>query len=213
MTDTEALIRSLAANVVPVSRYDLARRIAIGLVGGGLATALLVATLLGIRPDLDVAMRGSAFWIKWAYTLSMAAIAIVMTARVARPDHDVHGLWWLLAPMAALAVLGAFELMRTPRHEWSALLLGQTWSKCPGLVFALSLPMFAGLLWSFRCLAPVRLRTAGATAGFTSGACAATLYCLHCPEVSVVFVLTWYTLGILLITLVGGWVGPRVLRW
>jgi len=33
------------------------------------------------------------------------------------------------------------------------------------------------------------------SAGFASGACAATLYCLHCPEVSALFILTWYTLG------------------
>ena len=57
---------------------------------------------------------------------------------------------------------------------------------CPWLVLMLSMPIFGGLLWSFRRLAPTRLRAAEAAAG----AWATTLYCLHCPEVSAVFVLT-----------------------
>ena len=62
------------------------------------------------------------------------------------------------------------------------------------------MPIFAGLLWSFRRFAPTRLRAAGAAAGLAAGALAATLYCLHCPEVSAIFVLTWYSLGIGLAT-------------
>ena len=77
----------------------------------------------------------------------------------------------------------------------------------------LSAPIFAGLLWSFRRLAPTRLRAAGAAAGFTAGAWAATLYCLHCPEVSAIFVLTWYTFGIGLAAGVGALLGPRLLHW
>ena len=44
-----------------------------------------------------------------------------------------------------------------------------------------------------------RTRAAGAAAGLAAGAFAATVYCLHCPEVSAIFVLTWYSLGILLL--------------
>jgi hypothetical protein len=80
-------------------------------------------------------------------------------------------------------------------------------------VLALSLPIFVGLLWSYRRFAPTHLRAAGATAGLSAGAWAATLYCLHCPEVSAMFVLTWYSLGIGLATLLGALVGPRLLRW
>lgn len=91
--------------------------------------------------------------------------------------------------------------------------LGHSWKSCPWLVLSLSAPIFAGLLWSFRRLAPTRLRAAGAAAGLSAGAFAATVYCIHCPEVSAIFVLTWYSLGILLATLLGMLVGPRLLRW
>jgi len=80
-------------------------------------------------------------------------------------------------------------------------------------VLALSMPIFIGLLWSFRRLAPTRLRAAGAAAGLAAGAWAATLYCLHCPEVSAIFVLTWYSLGIGLAAALGALIGPYFLRW
>ena len=97
--------------------------------------------------------------------------------------------------------------------DWLKMWLGRSWKLCPWLVLMLAGPIFIGLLWSFRKLAPTRLRAAGAAAGFAAGAWAATLYCLHCPEVSAIFVLTWYTLGIALATGAGALIGPRFLRW
>jgi hypothetical protein len=91
--------------------------------------------------------------------------------------------------------------------------LGASWKVCSTNVFLLSVPIFGGLLWSFRRLAPTQLRLAGATAGLTAGAWGATLYCLHCPESSAIFVLTWYTLGMVLAAGAGAMLGPRLLRW
>jgi hypothetical protein len=91
--------------------------------------------------------------------------------------------------------------------------LGKSWIFCPWLVLLLAAPIFVGLLWSFRRLAPTRLRAAGAVAGLAAGAWAATVYCLHCPEVSALFVLTWYSLGIALAAGAGALLGPRLLRW
>jgi hypothetical protein len=81
------------------------------------------------------------------------------------------------------------------------------------VVLLLSLPILGGLLWALRRLAPTRLALAGGTAGLAAGAWAACLYCLHCPETSAVFVLTWYSLGIALATGLGALLGPRLLRW
>jgi hypothetical protein len=84
---------------------------------------------------------------------------------------------------------------------------------CPWLVLTLAVPIFVGLLWSFRELAPTRLRAAGAAAGLAGGAWAATIYCLHCPETSAIFVLTWYSLGIMFAAGTGAVLGPRLMRW
>lgn len=212
--NTDDLILSLAQDTRPVRKGAVSRRIAIGLAIGGTVATLLTAMGMGFRPDLGAAMQGSAFWIKWGYTLSLSAIALVVTMQLARPDTGrVRGLWLIAVPVTLLACLGFFELARTPPSDWLAMWLGQSWKTCPWRVLSLSAPIFAGLLWSFRKLAPTRLRAAGAAAGLSAGAFAATIYCLHCPEVSAIFVLTWYSLGILLATLLGTVLGPRLLRW
>lgn len=212
--NTDELIRSLSDNVRPVSRRAVGWRLALGVGAGIVVSLLLIALTLGFRPDLWLAMQGPTFWMKWGYTLSLAAVAVYATARLARPDPgNLRRLWWFAVPVVALASIGIRELIYTPRGDWLAMWLGESWTKCPWLVLLMALPIFIGLLWSFRSLAPTRLRAAGAAAGLAAGAFSATLYCLHCPEVSALFVLTWYSLGIVLAAAVGALVGPRLLRW
>jgi hypothetical protein len=212
--NTDELISTLSADVPRVPRHALARRLAFGVVAGSLVATVLVAALLGIRPDLDVAMGGFPFWMKWVYSISLGAAAIYTVSRLARPTPgSMRALWFVTAPVLVLAGIGIGELARTPSADWLAMWLGSSWNVCPFYVLALAAPIFGGLLWSFRRLAPTRLRAAGAAAGLAAGAWAATIYCLHCPEASAIFVLTWYTLGILLATGIGALVGPRVLRW
>lgn len=212
--NTEQLIETLSRDVSRVSRHAVVKRIGVGIVAGGFVTMLLVTATLGIRPDLHIAMHGFSFWMKWTYTISLALGATYAITRIARPaPSSLRGLWLLMVPVLILAGIGVGELARTPSSEWLPMWLGRSWAKCPWLVLTLAAPIFAGLLWSFRKLAPTHLRTAGAVAGLGAGAWAATIYCLHCPEVSAIFVLTWYSLGILLAAGLGALLGPRLLRW
>jgi hypothetical protein len=212
--NTEQLIRSLAKEVPPVPRRAHARRIAVGMLGGAVVTFLLVFTILGLRPDLHAAMHGFSFWMKWTYTASLGIGAVLAVSRLSRPTPaPMRGVWLLAIPVLILAGIGISELVSTPSREWLAMWLGHSWMVCPWLVLSLAAPIFIGLLWSFRRMAPTRLRAAGAAAGLAAGAWAATIYCLHCPEVSAIFVLTWYSLGIVLAAGVGALLGPRLLRW
>jgi hypothetical protein len=212
--NTDQLIDRLAGDVPPVRRHAIGYRLGIGVLVGGVVSFAIILATIGTRPDLGLAMRGFSFWMKWAYTLSLSGIAIYATARLARPDPgSLRGLWLIAIPVALLAAIGVAELVRTPSGDWLAMWLGHSWSKCPWLVLALAVPIFVGLLWSVRRLAPTRLRAAGAAAGLAAGAVSATVYCLHCPEVSAIFVLTWYSLGILLAASLGALLGPRLLRW
>jgi hypothetical protein len=212
--NTDDLISQLSVEVPRVRRHGIGWRLGLGLAGGMLISLAIVVSAMGVRPDLSVAMHGFSFWMKWGYTISLSIAAVAVTAQLARPDSArLRWLWLLAIPMALLAGLGALELLRTPPAQWLAMWLGQSWMVCPWRVLALAAPIFVGLLWSFRRLAPTRLRAAGAAAGLAAGAFAATVYCLHCPEVSAIFVLTWYSLGILLATSVGALLGPRLLRW
>jgi len=214
MMDTDTLIRSLSEDVKPVPSHAIGRRITAGLVMGGIVTVVLIGWWLGFRPDFDAAMRGYSFWMKWIYTGMLATGAVIATTQLARPEPvRLRWLWVLAVPVVLLAIIGAIEMMRVPPGDWMAMWLGQSWKQCPWIVLRLSIPIFIGLLWSYRRLAPTRLRLAGAVAGLAAGAIAATLYCLHCPEASAIFVLTWYTLGIALAAAFGALIGPRLLRW
>jgi hypothetical protein len=62
-------------------------------------------------------------------------------------------------------------------------------------------------------MAPTRLRLAGAAAGLLAGGVAATVYGLHCQEMTAAFVVTWYSLGVAASVAVGALLGPRLLRW
>jgi hypothetical protein len=212
--NTDDLIAQLSSDVPPVRRHMLGWRIAAGILVGVLVSGAYVVLAMGVRPDIGKAMHGFSFWMKWGYTISLAIAALIVTAQLARPDSGrLRWLWLMAIPVLLLAVLGVAELVRTPPGDWLAMWLGQSWMVCPWRVLALAMPIFVGLLWSFRRLAPTRLRAAGAAAGLAAGAFAATVYCIHCPEVSAIFVLTWYSLGILLASSLGALLGPRLLRW
>lgn len=212
--NTDDLIATLASDVPPVKRSAVGRRLVLGIAAGAAVSASYALLMWGARPDLAVAMHGFYFWMKWAYTISLAFGALVLTAQLARPETDrLRWLWLLAIPVLLLASVSVLELVRTPQTEWLAMWLGHSWKTCPWRVLTLAMPIFIGLLWSFRRLAPTRLRLAGAAAGLAAGAFAATVYCLHCPEASAIFVLTWYSLGILLAASFGALVGPRLLRW
>jgi hypothetical protein len=62
-------------------------------------------------------------------------------------------------------------------------------------------------------MAPTRPRAAGFVAGLLSGAIAATVYCLHCPEMGAPFIGFWYLPGMLVPALIGAWQGNTRLRW
>jgi hypothetical protein len=211
---TETLVASLADNLRAVPRGAIPRRLSLGLAGGGVVTMILVVSSLGLRPDLADAMLGFPFWMKWSYTISVGVVAVLAAIHLARPEADrPHGLWWLVLPVALLAALAGRQLATTAPGDWTALWQGQSWRICTIKVATLSLPIFTGLLIAFRSFAPTRLRLTGAVAGLAAGAGAATLYGLHCPEVSALFILIWYSLGMLAAAAIGALTGPTLLRW
>ena len=212
--NSDDLIAALSRDVRPVRRHAMQVRLLAGLGAGAVLTMVAVVAWLGVRPDLMIAMHGLTFWIKWGYTGSLGICGTIAAVRLARPDGSVGAALRLIAlPVAALAIIAALELATTPRAGWLAMWLGHSWTICSRNVFLLALPIFAGLLWAYRRLAPTRLALAGMSAGITAGAWGATLYCLHCPETSALFVLTWYSLGMAAAAALGAVVGPRALRW
>lgn len=211
---TEDLIDSLAQDLRPVPRGLARLRVALAVVAGGLAATVLLSLTWGIRPDLDIAMAGMMFWMKMGYTASIALVALSAAVVLTRPEASApRWLWLALVPVALFAIRSAQEMTTAPNEMRMEMWLGDTWLFCPAIVLALSLPIMATLMYAARTLAPTRLRLSGAVIGLASGAVSATIYCLHCPEATATFVLSWYTLGIALAAGVGALLGPKLLRW
>ena len=211
---TDDFVTMLATGAGAVEPHAAARRYSAAIGGGALVAALLMASLLGVRPDLAAAIFLPMFWVKLGFAAALAGASLLFALRLSRPGVRLE---WvpgaLAAPVLVMWLLAAAALAGADPVERSRLFFGDTWTSCPFLVTMLSAPVFAGVLWAMKGLAPTRLRLAGAAAGLLSGAVGALVYCLHCPELAAPFIGFWYLLGMLIPTSVGALLGPRLLRW
>jgi len=211
---TDDLVTLLATGAGAVPPNQPARRHATAIGWGALGAALLMAALLGPRSDLAAAILTPMFWVKVAFVASLAVASLLAALRLSRPGRRLA---WvpgaLSAPVIAIWLLAAVQLMRADATQRAALFFGETADSCPLLIALLSAPAFVAVMWAMKGLAPTRLRLAGTAAGLLSGAIGALVYSLHCPESGAPFVAFWYLLGMLIPTVVGAVLGPRLLRW
>jgi len=211
--NTDDLIAQLSDNLAPAPRGQVGRALALGLVGGMVLSALLMWEILGVRHDLSAAMAGGPFWMKLAYVLVIGALGLWIVERQARAGADSRLPELLLAvPVVALVVAASVQLS-APQADSAALIMGHSASVCALRIVILALPIFAGLFLALRQLAPTRLTLAGAAAGLAAGGWAAGIYAFHCTESSAVFVVIWYSLGLVLTAGLGALLGRWALRW
>lgn len=211
---TDDLISALSAELDPVPRRAVGGRLALGL-GIGLAfSAALMVLWLGVRADLMPAMMTGPFWMKFAYAFSVAVLGFGLIDRLARPDGE-GGIFgpMILAPLGVMIALAAWQLIGLSHAERMVLMMGSSAQVCARNIVVLSLPVFVGLFWSLRALAPTRLTFAGAVAGCLAGAAGTFIYAFHCTESAAPFVAIWYTLGIAAMGLLGALLGRLMLRW
>lgn len=211
---TDELVTMLAAGAGAVEPGATARRYATALGWGAFGATLLMAIVLGVRSDLAEAVRLPMFWIKLAFPGCLAAGALYAAARLSRPGVQLGRVpAALAAPVLAIWLFAAFVLATAAAGERQELIFGGTWNACPLFVALLSLPVFVAAIWATKGLAPTRLALAGAAAGLLAGSIGALIYALHCPEMEAPFLATWYLLGMLIPTVAGAAIGPRLLRW
>jgi hypothetical protein len=211
---TPELIERLTDDLQPMPRHAALRMLLIGLSIGAVIALVALLSLLGARRDLATALFTEPFWMKGLFVIAVTAIALSLCLRLVRPEGKPGVLPTLLVlPFLTLATLALIELVRTPAGARTTVWLGISALKCPWLITSLAIPVFIGVCWGFRQLAPTRPRLAGFSAGLLAGGAAAVVYCIHCTESAASFVATWYTAGMLLPALIGTLIGPRVLRW
>ena len=211
---TDALIDLLAAGPLEVRGRPVTRRLGLALAAGGLLAFGLMAGWLGVRSDLGEMMTTPAMWTKVFFVLTATAAALWVTVRLARPGVTPGAAWLVLTmPFVLIWTVAAVQISVAGPGERMDMFLGRTWAECPWRIGVLSIPTLVLNLWAMRSLAPTRLRLAGASAGLFSGALAASIYTLHCPETAAPFLGFWYVLGMLIPTAIGAALGPRLLRW
>lgn len=211
---TDELISMMASSVTPVDRRLPLRQMVQALALGTVGSLLLMLKIYGLRPDLGLMLGVPLFWIKLAFPTALATGAMLVLRRLVRPGLRV-GVNWAGIALPSLAVWagGALVLLSTPATQRLPLLMGISWRSCPFNIALLSVPLFIGIFWAVRGMAPTRLRLTGAVAGLLAGASATMVYCMHCPEMGVPFWGIWYFLGMLIPSAAGLWLGPRLLRW
>ncbi|MBN9594391.1 MAG: DUF1109 domain-containing protein [Afipia sp.] len=212
--DTNDLIRTLAAD------NETHERSVGHLLLAALVLAVPVSTLmflagLGVRPDVMTAMRNPLFDLKFIVTLALAAIAIVVSLHLSRPEASLGRWAWLLAiPFGLLGIGMIGEMTMMPnRAPMPVRLIGSNSKVCLIAIPLLSLPLLAAALLALRRGAPSRPAVTGAFAGLLSAGLAATLYAAHCTDDSPMFVATWYSLAAAIVAMVGAFAGSRILKF
>jgi hypothetical protein len=211
---TDDLISALASDVVTLPRHAVGRTLGLGLAMGVVVAVAIMVLWLGVRADLMEAMRTGPFWMKFAYALSVAILGFGLIDRLARPDGE-GGLFgpMILAPLAVMTALAIYQLAGAPEELRMKMMLGGSYEVCARNIVIISAPVFLGVFWALRSLAPSRLTLAGGVAGVLAGAVGTFIYAFHCNESAMPFVAIWYTLGIAAVGALGALVGRATLRW
>ena len=211
---TDDLVAMLSTGGGVIDARVPPNRFATAIGWGAFGATLLMAVLLGVRPDLGQAALHPMFWVKVGYAACLALASLLAVSRLSRPGSSMDWIAGaLIAPVLAIWILGLIALSGATAEEREQLFFGRTWRSCPLLIATLSAPSFFAVMWAVRGLAPTRLRSAGAAAGLLSSGIGAVVYSLHCPEMGAPFLGSWYLLGMLIPTAAGALVGPRLLRW
>ena len=211
---TDELITLLALDNLPVS-YRSGRGSMLATLGlGALVAITMMYFSLGVRPDMDQAVALPMFWVKLAFPGALMLAAIAALLRFGSPGFRLGKLKIALAlPVAVVWVMAFLTLANAAPEIRPMLIFGSTWVKCPLSIAALAVPIWIAAFLALKQQAPTRLRATSAATGLFAGACAATVYAMHCTEMEAPFLAIWYVLGILIPTVLGWAIGPKLLRW
>ena len=211
---TDDLIAMLASGAQAVETNTTPRRYTAALGWGAFGATLLMAVMLGVRPDLAEAVWLPMFWVKLAFPGVLLAGALLAVLRLGRPGARLGRAYLLIAgPVLVMWLLAAITLLGAAPVVRDTLIFGISWTVCSFSIATLSAPTFIAALWAMKGLAPTRPVLAGVTSGLLAGALGALVYALHCPEMAAPFLGIWYLLGMVIPAVAGAVLGPLLLRW
>ena len=145
---------------------------------------------------------------------AIAGTAATFLTRLSRPGGALkHGALVVILPFLVIVALALVSLGSAPVSHWDRMVAGDEWLECLVSIPIIAIVPFALTIWAVRKGAPTNLVRAGALAGLVAGGISAIGYALHCTDDSLPFIAVWYGGTIVLCTLAGAVLGPRLLRW
>lgn len=179
-----------------------------------LAAAVPAIALLGIRVDLAAALADQETLMKWLLPLCLAVPALWTAMRLSQPQtrRVPAAAIPLIVALAAVIWWAVSIILAQPGTLWPQM-RGNSMFVCLTSITTISiLPLVVGLRVLKDGASPRPVLT-GAMIGLAVGGLATAFYALHCNEDAPLFFLTWYGLGILIVTCAGALAGHRMLRW
>jgi hypothetical protein len=211
---TDDLIAMLSTNTEAVDRTVVIRTVGIALMTGSLVALVGALLALGLRTDLATAHALAFLVAKLAFAIGVIGVAGIYLSRLIRPGGELRTPPVLAAvPFMAIALLAGIALGAEPSSHWDRMIVGDQWIECFLSIPIIAVAPFAIIIWAVRQAAPTDLVRAGAFAGLVAGGVSAMAYAFHCTDDSLPFVAVWYGGTIVLCTLAGAALGPRLLRW
>jgi hypothetical protein len=211
---TDDLVAALSAHIEPVNRRLLSRTVYFALAAGTVVAFGIMLIGLGVRADLMTARALIFLVLKLAFTVGIVGVASVYLTRLARPGGERRSSSIsALMPFAVIVLLAAISLGLAPSSHWNKMVMGDEWLECLLSIPLIAIVPFAVIIGAVRTAAPTNLARTGAFAGLIAGGVSAMAYALHCTDDSLPFVAVWYGGTIVLCTLAGAALGPRLLRW
>jgi hypothetical protein len=209
---TNDLISALSQDLQPTRPFGAT--VALALIAAIVIAALVFFVTIGPRPDIAAAAETYRFLSKFLVTGLLAASAVWLVDRLARPGAlGRTDFLVLLAPVVTLAVLVVIEMFTMPPPQWAMATTGKNSAVCLTYIPLIGLGPLALMILVLRRGAVTRPVLAGAVAGLAAGGIAATLYAAHCPDDSPFFVAVWYPLAIAMLTAAGALLGRLFARF
>ncbi|MCK1639251.1 DUF1109 domain-containing protein [Bradyrhizobium sp. 157] len=211
---TDDLVALLSTNLEPVDSKAVVRTLCVAIAAAAIAALGIAFTSLGFRPDLTTGHALIYLTIKLTFAIGVVGLSLVYLTRLARPGGERKISPLLVAvPFLVVLVLAAISLGSAPQSHWERMIVGDEWLECLLSIPVIAIVPFAVSIWAVRKGAPTNLSRAGAFAGLIAGGVSAMAYALHCTDDSLPFIAVWYGGTIVLCTLAGAALGPRLLRW
>ncbi|WP_019955028.1 NrsF family protein [Yoonia vestfoldensis] len=208
---TDDLIAALAADTLP--QPTVAQRLARSL---PIALAVSVAAFIafwGPRADIGATLASMAV-LKTVLPALLLVVAGASALALAHPGMRADRRLAVIGVFAgAVVVAFLFYLLRDGVSGLVMALSKPSLVVCLVSVPLLGMPLLGAILWSLSTGAVLRPRLTGAVAGLMAGGASASVYSFYCDTDMALYVIPAYATAILLVTLIGAWVGPQVLRW